>query len=50
MNTGKTIGLILVVVGLGVCLLSALWVGVNFANSESDLELTGAVLGQIMIL
>jgi hypothetical protein len=45
MNTGKTIGLILVVAGIGVCLLSALWIGMGLANPESDLELTGAVLG-----
>ena len=34
MNTGKTIGLVLIVVGVGVCLLSALWVGVGYASGN----------------
>lgn len=48
MNTGRVIGLILIVAGIGVCLLSTLWVGVSFASPKSNLELTGAVLGVVL--
>jgi hypothetical protein len=44
MNTGKTIGLILVAVGVGVCLLSALWLGVGFASGNYD-NLAAPILG-----
>jgi len=44
MNTGKIIGLILVVVGLGICLLSALWVGAGYA-SDSNISLAASILG-----
>lgn len=44
MNTGKIIGLILVVVGVGVCLLSALWVGAGYA-SDSNISLAASILG-----
>jgi DNA-directed RNA polymerase subunit RPC12/RpoP len=29
MNTGKTLGIVLVAVGIGICLLAALWIGVS---------------------
>jgi hypothetical protein len=34
MNTGKIIGLVLIVAGVGVCLLSALWVGAGYASGN----------------
>mgnify|MGYP006282795429 CR=1 FL=1 len=44
MKTGKTMGIILLAVGLGICLIAALWVGVASTSGEG---LTGAatVLG-----
>jgi hypothetical protein len=44
MNTGKTIGLILIVTGTGLCLLSALWVGVGYASGNYS-NLAAPVLG-----
>ncbi|MBU0704362.1 MAG: zinc ribbon domain-containing protein [Chloroflexi bacterium] len=44
MNTGKVIGLILVVAGVGICLLSALWVGVGYAAGNYT-NLAAPVLG-----
>jgi len=43
-NTGKIIGLILVVAGIGVCLLSALWLGVGYVSDSYD-SLAAPVLG-----
>ena len=44
MNTGKVIGLILVVAGVGICLLSVLWVGVGYAAGNYT-NLAAPVLG-----
>jgi len=44
MNTGKIIGLILVVAGLGVCLLSVLWIGAGYF-SDNYTNLAAPVLG-----
>ncbi len=44
MNTGKIIGLILVVVGIGICLLSALWVGAGYFSGDYA-SLAAPVLG-----
>ncbi len=44
MNTGKIIGLILVAIGIGICLLSALWIGVGFASGNYT-NLAAPVLG-----
>jgi hypothetical protein len=44
MNTGKTIGLILVVAGVGLCLLSTLWLGVGYFSSSYE-TLAAPVLG-----
>jgi len=44
MNTGKTIGLILVVVGDGDCLLSTLWLAVGYASGNYD-NLAAPALG-----
>ena len=44
MNTGKTIGLILIIAGAGVCLLSTLWLGVGYASGSYD-NLAAPVLG-----
>jgi DNA-directed RNA polymerase subunit RPC12/RpoP len=44
MNTGKTIGLILIIAGAGVCLLSTLWLGVSYASGSYD-NLAAPVLG-----
>ncbi len=44
MNTGKIIGLILIVAGIGLCLLATLWVGVGYA-AGSYRNLAAPVLG-----
>ena len=44
MNTGKTIGLILILGGIGLCLLSTLWLGVGYA-SDSYETLAAPALG-----
>jgi len=36
MNTGKTIGLILIIAGTGICLLSMLWLGVGYVSGNHD--------------
>jgi len=51
MNTGKTIGLILVIAGVGVCLLSTLWLGVGyFSGSYEGLAAPVLGLGLVFIL
>lgn len=45
MNTGKTIGIILIVAGLGICLVSGAWLLSSAVGPESALGLSGAVLG-----
>ncbi len=45
MNTGKTIGLILIAVGIGICLITGVWLLASAARPEGDLELTGVILG-----
>ena len=44
MNTGKIIGLILVIAGIGLCLLSSLWVGVGYFSGNYE-NLVAPVLG-----
>ncbi len=44
MNTGKTIGLILAVVGVGICLLVSLWVGAGYVSGRYT-NLAAPVLG-----
>ena len=44
MNTGKIIGLVLVIVGIGVCLLSVLWVAVGYSAGSYE-TLAAPVLG-----
>jgi len=44
MNTGKIIGLILIVAGVGICLLASLWVGVGYTAGNYD-NLAAPVLG-----
>ncbi len=43
MNTGKTLGIILIAAGLGICLIAALWLGVS--ASGEGLSGAAAVLG-----
>jgi len=45
MNTGKTVGIILIVVGLGVCVVAGAWLVASAAGPESNLALSGAILG-----
>ncbi len=47
MNTGKVIGLILIVAGIGVCLLSTLWVGVGYVSGNYT-NLAAPVLGVVL--
>ena len=44
MNTGKIIGILLTVVGAGVCLLSTLWLGAGYASGDYE-SLAAPVLG-----
>ena len=44
MNAGKTIGLILVIVGLGLCILSTAWIGVSYAVGNYE-NVAAPVLG-----
>jgi ribosomal protein S27AE len=45
MNTGKTIGIILIVVGIGACVVAGAWLLASAAGPESNLRLSGAILG-----
>ncbi|MGD2148472.1 MAG: PCI domain-containing protein [Anaerolineae bacterium] len=45
MNTGKTVGIILIVIGIGICAVAGVWLLAAAAGPESNLELTGAILG-----
>jgi DNA-directed RNA polymerase subunit RPC12/RpoP len=45
MNTGKTIGIILIVAGIGICVVSGGWLLASAAGPESSLGLSGAVFG-----
>lgn len=45
MNTGKTIGIILIVAGVGLCIVSGAWLLSSAIGPESNLALSGAVLG-----
>ncbi len=45
MNSGKTIGIILIVAGIGVCVVAGVWLLVGSLGPESNLQISGAVLG-----
>ncbi len=45
MNTGKTIGIILIVIGIGICAVTGAWLLASAAGPESNLRLSGAILG-----
>lgn len=45
MNTGKTIGIILIVIGIGVCAVAGVWLLSSAVGPESNLRLSGAILG-----
>jgi len=45
MNTGKTIGIILIVAGVGLCIVSGAWLLSSAIGPESNLALSGAMLG-----
>jgi len=45
MNTGKTIGIILIVIGIGICAVTGAWLLVSASGPESNLRLSGAILG-----
>lgn len=45
MNTGKTIGIILIVAGIGICVVSGGWLLASATGPEGNLRLSGAVLG-----
>jgi hypothetical protein len=47
MNTGKVIGLILIIAGIGVCLLGVLWVSAGYA-SGSYKDLAAPMLGALL--
>jgi len=45
MNTGKTIGIILIVAGIGICVVSGGWLLASAVGPEGNLGLSGAVFG-----
>ncbi len=45
MNTGKTIGIILIVIGVGICVVSGAWLLASAVGPQRTLALTGALLG-----
>ena len=45
MNTGKTIGIVLIVIGVGICVVAGAWLLASAAGPESNLALSGAILG-----
>jgi hypothetical protein len=45
MNTGKTIGIVLIVIGIGICVVVGAWLLASAAGPESNLRLSGAILG-----
>lgn len=45
MNTGKTIGIVLIVIGIGICAVVGAWLLASAAGPESNLRLSGAILG-----
>jgi len=49
-NSGKTIGLLLVGAGVIVGLITAAWFASGLADDESGLRLSGAVLGAAIVL
>ncbi|MFO7743193.1 MAG: zinc ribbon domain-containing protein [Anaerolineae bacterium] len=49
MNTGKTLGIVLIAAGMGLCVLSGAWLLASAAGPGSNLELTGAVLGAVLV-
>lgn len=49
MNSGKTIGIILIAAGLIVGAISVAWFASGLADDESNLRLSGAVLGGAVV-
>jgi hypothetical protein len=49
MNTGRTIGIILIVVGIGICVVAGAWLMASAAGPESSLGLSGAILGAALV-
>ena len=48
MNTGKIIGLILIVAGICICVAISGWILASSADPESDMRLSGAVSGLVL--
>lgn len=48
MNTGRTIGVILIIVGIGIFVAIAGWILASSVGPESSLKLSGAVLGLVL--
>jgi hypothetical protein len=44
MNTGKTLGIILIVIGTGICVLSAAWIGAGYFSGSYE-TIAAPVLG-----
>lgn len=49
MNTGKTLGIILIVVGIGICIVAGAWLIASAAGPEGNLQTSGAVLGAAIV-
>ncbi|MGD2142869.1 MAG: hypothetical protein PVF54_00175 [Anaerolineae bacterium] len=45
MNTGKTLGVILIVIGIGICVVAGAWLLVSASGTGSNLKISGAILG-----
>lgn len=50
MSTGKTIGLILIAAGVGICLLATAWIFGSYSDPEAGLRRSGALLGLALVL
>ncbi len=49
-NTSGTLGMLLIAAGAIVAVLAVAWIGVSLADSNSDLEMSGALLGVLVCM
>jgi len=49
MNTGKTIGIVLIVIGIGICAVAGAWLLASAAGPESNLGLAAAIFGGALV-
>ncbi len=49
MNTGKTMGIILILIGIGVCVVAGAWLLASGAEPESNRQLSGTIVGAAIV-